>query len=104
LIVLVVLSAAGCGGDAPDGPIELVFGHVSAPGSLFAESAEEFARRANARLGDRATVVVYGSSQLRTDEVPDAEAAARHGRLCVAVIDLVVDDPGVRPVHRGIPN
>lgn len=45
LIVLVVLAAAGCGGDAPDGPIELVFGHVSAPGSLFAESAEEFARR-----------------------------------------------------------
>jgi len=68
-IVLVVLAAAGCGGNDADGPIELVFGHVSAPGSLFAESAEEFARRANARLGDRATVVVYGSSQLGTDEV-----------------------------------
>jgi tripartite ATP-independent transporter DctP family solute receptor len=65
------LLATGCGGGGaePDGPIELVFGHVSAPGSLFAESAEEFARRANERLGDRATVVVYGSSQLGTDEV-----------------------------------
>jgi tripartite ATP-independent transporter DctP family solute receptor len=59
---------ASCGG-AADGPIELSFGHVGAPGSLFAESAEEFARRANERLGDRARVVVYGSSQLGGDEV-----------------------------------
>ena len=66
---IVALLVAGCGGAEPDGPIELVFGHVSAPGSLFAESAEEFARRANERLGDRATVIVYGSSQLGTDEV-----------------------------------
>jgi tripartite ATP-independent transporter DctP family solute receptor len=68
--MVAALLLAGCGGgSAPDGPIELIFGHVSAPGSLFAESAEEFARRANERLGNRATVVVYGSSQLGTDEV-----------------------------------
>jgi len=65
---LAVLLLASCGG-AADGPIELSFGHVGAPGSLFAESAEEFARRANERLGDRARVVVYGSSQLGGDEV-----------------------------------
>ncbi len=69
-LIAAALLLTGCGGgNAPDGPIELVFGHVSAPGSLFAASAEEFARRANERLGDRATVVVYGSSQLGTDEV-----------------------------------
>lgn len=49
-------------------PIELKFGHVGAPGSLFAVSAEEFAARANARLGDKAKVVVYGSSQLGDDK------------------------------------
>ena len=47
---------------------EISFGHVGEPGSLFAISAEEFARRANEKLGDQANVVVYGSSQLGTDE------------------------------------
>ncbi len=49
-------------------PIELKFGHVGAPGSLFAMSAEEFAKRANAKLGDKAKVVVFGSSQLGKDK------------------------------------
>ncbi|PWB65405.1 MAG: C4-dicarboxylate ABC transporter [Bradyrhizobiaceae bacterium] len=46
---------------------EVKFGHVGAPGSLFAQTAEEFAKRANAKLGDKAKVVVYGSSQLGSD-------------------------------------
>lgn len=46
---------------------EIKFGHVGAPGSLFAQSADEFAKRANAKLGDKAKVVVYGSSQLGSD-------------------------------------
>ncbi len=49
-------------------PIELKFGHVGAPGSLFAVSAEEFAKRANAKLGDKGKVVVFGSSQLGNDK------------------------------------
>ncbi|MEW5881707.1 MAG: TRAP transporter substrate-binding protein [Pseudomonadota bacterium] len=48
--------------------IEIKFGHVGEPGSLFAASAEEFAKRANAKLGDKAKVVVYGSSQLGGDK------------------------------------
>ncbi|MCG6876689.1 MAG: TRAP transporter substrate-binding protein [Betaproteobacteria bacterium] len=47
--------------------MELKFGHVGAPGSLFAASAEEFAKRANTKLGGKATVVVFGSSQLGND-------------------------------------
>ncbi|TAK42138.1 MAG: TRAP transporter substrate-binding protein [Betaproteobacteria bacterium] len=47
---------------------EIKFGHVGNPGSLFAASAEEFARRANAKLGNKAKVVVYGSSQLGGDK------------------------------------
>jgi tripartite ATP-independent transporter DctP family solute receptor len=46
---------------------EVKFGHVGAPGSLFAQTAEEFAKRANAKLGNQAKVVVYGSSQLGSD-------------------------------------
>src|SRR3954470_5481239 len=47
---------------------EIKFGHVGEPGSLFAVSAEEFARRANAKLGGKAKVIVYGSSQLGGDK------------------------------------
>jgi TRAP-type transport system periplasmic protein len=46
---------------------EIKLGHVGNPGSLFAQSAEEFAKRANAKLGDKAKVVVFGSSQLGGD-------------------------------------
>lgn len=62
-----VLSLSACAGQR-DGPRELKFGHVGEPGSLFALSAEEFARRANDRLDDY-EVVVYGSSQLGGDEL-----------------------------------
>lgn len=49
-------------------PIELKFGHVGAPGSLFAISAEEFAKKANAALAGKATVTVFGASQLGKDK------------------------------------
>jgi len=48
--------------------MELKFGHVGNPGSLFEASAVEFAKRANAKLGGKAKVVVYGSSQLGSDK------------------------------------
>jgi len=48
--------------------IEIKLGHVGEPGSLFQESADEFARRANARLGNKAKVITYGSSQLGGDK------------------------------------
>ncbi|MCI3952491.1 MAG: C4-dicarboxylate transporter [Burkholderiales bacterium] len=47
---------------------EIKFGHVGEPGSLFAKSAEEYAKRANGKLGNKAKVVVYGSSQLGGDK------------------------------------
>ncbi len=48
--------------------IEIRFGHVGEPGSLFAASADEFAKRANTKLGAKAKVIVYGSSQLGGDK------------------------------------
>ena len=63
---LALLVAAGCG--ERGGPLDLRLAHVASPGSLTALSAEEFARRANERLGDEARVTVFGSSQLGDDE------------------------------------
>ena len=52
-----------------EGPLELKVAHSASPESLIGLSADEFARRANEKLGDRATVVVFGSSLLGGDEV-----------------------------------
>jgi tripartite ATP-independent transporter DctP family solute receptor len=47
--------------------VELKFGHVGAPGSLFQISVDEFAKRVNAQLGNDVKVVAFGSSQLGKD-------------------------------------
>jgi len=70
---LVRLAAAACalfalGSAAPAlAQIEIKLGHVGEPGSLFQKSADEYAKRANAALGGKAKVVVFGSSQLGGD-------------------------------------
>jgi TRAP-type transport system periplasmic protein len=66
-ITLATLLFAGISG-AAYAQTEIKFGHVGEPGSLFAASAEEFAKRANDKLGGKAKVVVYGSSQLGGDK------------------------------------
>ena len=48
--------------------LELKFGHVGKPGSLFEISVNEFAKRANAKLAGKAKVVTFGSSQLGKDK------------------------------------
>ena len=48
--------------------LEIKLGHVGEPGSLFQMSADEFAKRANAKLAGKAKVVVFGSSQLGGDK------------------------------------
>ncbi|MFO1300600.1 MAG: TRAP transporter substrate-binding protein [Burkholderiaceae bacterium] len=62
----VALGAFAPGATAQE--IELKLGHVGEPGSLFQISADEFARRANAKLAGKAKVVVFGSSQLGGDK------------------------------------
>ena len=64
LAAALCLLAAG----AAHAQVEIKFGHVGEPGSLFANSADEFARKANAKLGGKAKVVVFGSSQLGGDK------------------------------------
>jgi TRAP-type transport system periplasmic protein len=65
--IAAALGLAGAAGAAL-AQTEIKFGHVGEPGSLFAVSSEEFARRANAKLGNKAKVVVFGSSQLGGDK------------------------------------
>jgi tripartite ATP-independent transporter DctP family solute receptor len=48
--------------------IEIKLGHVGEPGSLFQQSADEFAKRSNAKLGGKARVITFGSSQLGGDK------------------------------------
>jgi tripartite ATP-independent transporter DctP family solute receptor len=60
-----IVAAAG---SASAQTLELKFGHVGEPGSLFELSANEFARVANERLAGKAKVLTYGSSQLGKDE------------------------------------
>lgn len=65
---VIVAVAALAGSQARAQQIELKFGHVGKPGSLFEISVNEFAARANAKLGDKAKVVTFGSSQLGKDK------------------------------------
>lgn len=48
--------------------LTLKFGHVGKPGSLFEASVNEFVKQAQAKLGDKAEIQVFGSSQLGKDK------------------------------------
>jgi len=64
----IALAAAGYVPLASAQEATIKLGHVGEPGSLFQKSADEFARRANAKLAGKAKVVTYGSSQLGGDK------------------------------------
>ena len=63
--------------------LEIKVGHVGEPGSLFDVSANEFAKRANAKLGAKAKVSVFGSSQLGGDK-------ERMQKLLLGTLDIAV--------------
>jgi TRAP-type transport system periplasmic protein len=67
-LVAVALAAALTSGPALADELELTFGHVGKPGSLFEISVNEFAKRANEKLAGKAKVVPFGSSQLGDDK------------------------------------
>jgi tripartite ATP-independent transporter DctP family solute receptor len=68
--MVATLLAFACGGSrSSDDVIELKFGHVGGPGSLYDLATSEFARRVNERLVGRVEVTVFGASQLGSDEV-----------------------------------
>ena len=67
-ISLIAAAASLSGQSALAQQVELKLGHVGEPGSLFQTSADEYAKRVNAKLAGKAKVVVYGSSQLGGDK------------------------------------
>ena len=84
-------------GTASAETLELKFGHVGKPGSLFEASANEFAKRVNARLGDKAKVVVFGSSQLGKDKelMKKLKLGTVNFALPSSVMASVVDEFGL---------
>ena len=48
--------------------VQIKLGHVGEPGSLFQKSADEYAKRVNAKLAGKVKVITYGSSQLGGDK------------------------------------
>ncbi len=65
LLAGAVLLTAGAAAKAQE---EIIFGISAAPGSLQERTASEFAKRANEKLGDKAVVKVFDSSQLGKDK------------------------------------
>ena len=72
--------------------LELKFGHVGKPGSLFAESVENFAKIANAKLGSKAKVTVFGSSQLGDDK-------AGMQKLKLGTVDMWLPSSVMASIH-----
>src|SRR5438034_3691462 len=65
---LLATLALACAALPAHAQLEIKLGHVGEPGSLFQKSADEFAKRANAKLAGKAKIIAYGSSQLGGDK------------------------------------
>jgi TRAP-type transport system periplasmic protein len=65
---LLAAALVACTGRASAAPAVIRLGHVGYPGSLFAITADEYARRVNEKLAGRYEVRVFHSSRLGSDE------------------------------------
>jgi len=77
--------------------LTLKFGHVGAPGSLFAVSAEEFAKRVNSQMAGKVKIEVFGASQLGNDQelLQKLKLGTVDFSLPSSVMSSVVDEFGV---------
>ena len=66
--LVVVAAAAALFAGSAFAQTELKLGHVGEPGSLIGAAADEFAKRANGKLGGKYKIITYGSSQLGGDK------------------------------------
>ena len=66
--ILAAALAFGTGAGVAHAQEEIIFGISATPSSLQGQTAHEFARRANEKLGDTAVVKVFDSSQLGKDK------------------------------------
>ena len=91
--------------------VELKLGHVGEPGSLFQQSADEYAKRVNAKLAGKVKIVAYGSrprlharlpgrglEEIRRAAGRRAQGAGRHGD----VEDLILRACGSEDFREGV--
>ena len=78
-------------------PIEIKLGHINQPGSLIDIESQEFATRANAKLGDKAKVVVYNAAQLGNDkdQVNRLKLGTQHIALPSSLMTSILGIAGV---------
>ena len=96
-ILLAVVLATGVLKMAHAEPIEIKFGHINQPGSLIDIESQEFAKRANAKLGDKAKVVVYNAAQLGNDkdQVNRLKLGTQHIALPSSLMTSIIGIAGV---------
>ena len=68
LIRGLLVAGLGAWGCLAQAQVEIRFGHVGEPGSLYDIAVQEYAKRVNAKLAGKAKVTLYGSSQLGGDK------------------------------------
>ena len=95
--IVAAAAALWIGAEGAQAQQVLRFGHVGAPGSLFDESANKFAEIANEKLGDKAEVQVFGSSQLGNDRelLQKLKLGQVHFALPSSVMSSVAPEFGV---------
>jgi TRAP-type C4-dicarboxylate transport system substrate-binding protein len=78
-------------------PIEIKLGHINQPGSLIDIESQEFATRANAKLGGKAKVVVYNAAQLGNDkdQVNRLKLGTQHIALPSSLMTSILSIAGV---------
>jgi tripartite ATP-independent transporter DctP family solute receptor len=74
-------------------PVELKLGHIDPKGSLYWLTTEEFAKRVNGKLGDRAIVKVYRAGELGTEA--DMLGQIQRGETTMALLGQIM--PSVAP-------
>ena len=89
--IFLIVGAAGWLLCSAAGAAEISFGHAGPPGSILDLSAQEFAKRANAKLGDRAKVVVYAAGKLGSDS--EVLTKLKLGTVDLALPGTVMSSP-----------
>ena len=96
-LILALGIAAPAATPASAEEITLKYGHVGAPGSLFAVSVEEFAKRVNSQMAGKVKIEVFGASQLGKDKelLQKLKLGTVDFSLPSSVMSSVVDEFGL---------
>jgi TRAP-type transport system periplasmic protein len=96
-VLVAVFMVIGAANWAQAEPMEIKLGHINQPGSLIDIECQEYAKRANAKLGDMAKVVVYNAAQLGNDkdQVNRLKLGTQHIALPSSLMTSILSIAGV---------